>query len=105
MEAVGIDATQKLAVRSARKGGSVVLIGNRAPTAELLFQHIVTREITVYGSCASAGEYRSCLDMIARRAIDVEPLMSAVAPLAEGAQWFERLYQAQEPLMKVVLVT
>jgi L-iditol 2-dehydrogenase len=33
----------------------------------------------------------------------VRPLISAVAPLDEGPQWFERLH-AQEPnLMKVVL--
>jgi threonine dehydrogenase-like Zn-dependent dehydrogenase len=41
--------------------------------------------------------------MIARGAIDVTPLMSAVAPLAEGAAWFERLYNKELGLMKVVL--
>ncbi len=103
-EVVGIDATQKLAVQSLRKGGSCVLVGNREPTGELLFQHIVTREITVYGSCASRGEYPACLDMMACGAIDVAPLISAAAPLAEGAEWFQRLYDAKGPLMKVVLV-
>ena len=41
--------------------------------------------------------------MIARGAIDVKPLMSAVAPLSEGAAWFERLYNKEPGLMKVVL--
>ena len=102
-EVVGIDATQKLAVQCLRKGGACVLVGNREPTGELLFQHIVTREVTVYGSCASKGEYPACLNMMARGIIDVAPLVSATAPLAEGAEWFRRLYQAKEPLMKVVL--
>ena len=36
-------------------------------------------------------------------AIQVKPLISAVAPLADGPQWFERLYAREPNLMKVVL--
>ena len=32
-----------------------------------------------------------------------ETLISAVAPLSEGATWFERLRQAENGLMKVIL--
>jgi threonine dehydrogenase-like Zn-dependent dehydrogenase len=35
--------------------------------------------------------------------IDVAPLLSARAPLAEGPRWFERLYAREAGLMKVVL--
>jgi threonine dehydrogenase-like Zn-dependent dehydrogenase len=63
----------------------------------------VTRELTLYGSCASSGEYPACLDLIARGRIDVDALMSAVAPLAEGAAWFDRLYGKERGLMKVIL--
>jgi len=35
--------------------------------------------------------------------IRVKPLISAIAPLAEGARWFERLYAREPNLMKVVL--
>ena len=55
-------------------------------------------------SCASAGEYPACLDMIARGAIDVDALTSAVVPLSEGAAWFQRLHKGGEGLMKVILV-
>ena len=103
LEAVGIAATVATAVRAVRKGGSVALVGNLAPQVELPLQAVVTREITLYGSCASAGEYPACLEMIARRAIDVDSLTSAVAPLAEGAEWFRRLRQGDEGLLKVIL--
>ena len=36
-------------------------------------------------------------------AIDVDPLISAVAPLSEGADWFNRLYGREPGLMKVIL--
>jgi L-iditol 2-dehydrogenase len=103
VEAVGIPLTVAAAVRSVRKGGSVALVGNLSPQVELALQAVVTREVTLYGSCASAGEYPACLEMIARGTIDVDSLTSAVAPLAEGAEWFRRLRQGDEGLLKVIL--
>jgi L-iditol 2-dehydrogenase len=35
--------------------------------------------------------------------IKVAPLISAVAPLHEGPQWFARLYAHEPNLMKVIL--
>jgi L-iditol 2-dehydrogenase len=102
-EVVGVTDTVQTALASTRKGGSVTLVGNLAPEVELPLQSVVTREITLYGSCASQGEYPACLEMIARGAIDVDALRSATAPLSEGADWFHRLYNGEEGLMKVVL--
>lgn len=102
-EAVGIGATVDLAVRCVRKGGCVSLVGNVAPKVELPLQIVVTRELSLLGSCASAGEYPACLEMLARGAIHAAPLLSAVAPLQEGAPWFERLYAREPGLLKVVL--
>jgi 2-desacetyl-2-hydroxyethyl bacteriochlorophyllide A dehydrogenase len=104
IEAVGITATVQTALASVRKGGVLTVIGNLSPTVELPLQPLVAREITMYGSCASRGDYPACLDMIARGAIDVNPLISAVAPLSEGKAWFQRLYQKEKGLLKVILV-
>jgi L-iditol 2-dehydrogenase len=102
-EAVGIGPTIDLAIRAARKGGTVTLVGNVSPKVELPLQVVVTRELSLLGSCASCGEYPACLDALARGAIRVAPLISAVAPLAEGAAWFERLYRREPGLLKVIL--
>jgi L-iditol 2-dehydrogenase len=102
-EAVGVAETVDLALRSVRKGGTVTLVGNVAHTVQFPLQAAVTRELTVYGSCASRGDYPACLDMLARGALKAAPLLSAVAPLAEGPRWFERLYRKEPGLMKVVL--
>jgi len=103
VEAVGIKSAVQLAVHAVRKGGQVTLVGNLAPKVELPLQAVVTRELTLGGSCASSGEYAGCLEMIARGMIDVDCLRSAVAPLAEGANWFSRLYRGESGLMKVIL--
>ena len=102
-EVVGITPTLKLATQCLRKGGCLTLVGNVSPVTELLLQATVTRELSLHGSCASRGEYPACLDMISRGAVDVDPLISAVAPLAEGASWFERLYRREPGLLKVIL--
>ena len=102
-EAVGITPTISTAIASLRKGGSLTLIGNVSRNVEMPLQEVVTREITFYGSCASSGEYPSCLDMIARGKVDVDMLISATAPLSEGASWFKRLYNKEDSLMKVIL--
>lgn len=102
-EAVGAASTVDIALRSVRKGGSVTLIGNVTPKIDLPLQVVVTREITIHGTCASAGEYPACIDMMARGAIDPKPFLSAVAPLSEGASWFDRLYRKESGLLKVIL--
>ena len=102
-EVVGISTTLEMATQSLRKGGALTLVGNLSPATDLLLQAVVTRELTLYGSCASSGEYAACLDMIARGAINVDALISTIAPLSQGAEWFERLYASEEGLMKVIL--
>jgi threonine dehydrogenase-like Zn-dependent dehydrogenase len=102
-EAVGASAPIKSALSIVRKGGSVTLIGNVSPMIELPLQSVVTRQIRLFGSCAIAGEYPLVLDLMARKKIDVMPLISATAPLSEGPTWFERLYAREPGLLKVVL--
>jgi len=102
-EVVGTTPTVSLAVESVRKGGAVALVGNIRPTVEAPLQSIVTRELTLYGSCASQGEYPRCIELMASGEIDVRPLISACVPLADGPAWFDRLYAGEAGLMKVVL--
>jgi L-iditol 2-dehydrogenase len=102
-EAVGVPATVDLALGCLRKGGAATLIGNVTPKTEFRLQSVVTRELTIHGSCASQGEYPACLDMLARGALHAATLLSATAPLAEGAAWFDRLYRKEPGLLKVVL--
>ncbi|MGA2615076.1 MAG: galactitol-1-phosphate 5-dehydrogenase [Spirochaetia bacterium] len=102
-EAVGITAAVGRAVEAVRMGGRVVLVGNLSPKIELALQSVVTRQVTLLGSCASQGEYPECLDLIARKRVNVDSFISARAPLSEGAAWFDRLYRQEPDLMKVIL--
>jgi L-iditol 2-dehydrogenase len=103
VEVVGNSAALNTAIASLRKGGALTIVGNLAATVDFPLQEVVTRQIRVTGSCSSCGEYPACLDMIARGTINVDALISKVAPLSEGAAWFERLHNQEQGLMKVIL--
>ena len=55
LECVGTGPAVALAVESVRKGATVTLVGNVAPKIEVGLQSIVTRQLRLQGSCASAG--------------------------------------------------
>ncbi len=103
VECVGTKDSVKAAISAVRKGGAVTLVGNVAPVVELPLQEVVTRQIRLQGSCASCGEYPAAIDLMARGIIRVDPLISAVAPLNEGAEWFGKLYRREGNLIKVIL--
>jgi L-iditol 2-dehydrogenase len=102
-EVVGLATTVRAAVECARKGGSVTLVGNAEPTVGLPLQAVVTRQITLIGSCASAGEYPACLELIASGKVNVTDFISAESSLEEAAGWFGRLRSREKGIMKVLV--
>jgi L-iditol 2-dehydrogenase len=102
-EVVGTSASLRTAVHSLRKGGWLAQVGNITPNVELPLQAVVTRQLTLAGSAASCGQYTACLNMLDRGSIQLEPIISAVAPLSQGGTWFDRLYRGEENLLKVIL--
>lgn len=102
-EAVGFGTTVNTAISSVRKGGTVTLVGNIEAQVPLPLQAVVTRQIRLQGSAASAGEYPRAIELMASRQIDVSSLISAVEPLSRGADSFARLYRKEPNLMKIIL--
>lgn len=103
LEAVGRYETIAAAIDCVCKGGTVTLIGNITPEVTLPLQKVVSRQIRLQGTAASAGEYPQAIEWMTSGKIRVKPLITAVAPLDEGPRWFERLYSHEPNLMKVVL--
>lgn len=102
-EVVGSGQTIEWAIQLVRKGGHVILVGNLSPRVEVPLQRIVAGELTLHGSCASAGEYEDALRWMAEGKIVVEPIISATCSLEEAADWMARLYQGVPNMMKVVV--
>jgi len=103
LEAVGLEATVKLGIDITKLGGNLTLIGNVTPLIQVNLQDIVSHELTIRGSCAIAGEYPSCLNLIAQKRFQVKPLISRIVPLEEGQASFDALHHGQADLMKIVI--
>lgn len=103
IEVVGISPTVQNAITIVKKGGTVVLVGNLSPSVEIPLQRVVTKQLKLQGSCAINGEYPEILELISQGKLNVRSILSAEVPLAEGAEWFNRLYNKEKGLLKVIL--
>jgi L-iditol 2-dehydrogenase len=43
------------------------------------------------------------LDLISKGKVNVDTMISAIAPLSEGAVYFDKLYKREQGLLKVIL--
>jgi L-iditol 2-dehydrogenase len=103
IEVVGIAQSVQLGISLLRKGGTITLLGNLSPEVLIPMQAVVTKQLRLQGSCAINGEYPEILELISRGALNMEAILSAEAPLSDGASWFDRLYNKEKGLMKVIL--
>ena len=84
-------------------GGNLTLIGNVTPKLQVNLQEIISREVTIRGSAAIAGEYPACLNLIAQGRLQVTPLTRRMPPLAEGQASFDALHHGAPGRMKTPL--
>jgi L-iditol 2-dehydrogenase len=103
IEVVGIGQSVQLGISLLRKGGTITLLGNLSPEVVIPMQAVVTKQLRLQGSCAINGEYPEILELISRGVLNMEAILSAEAPLSDGASWFDRLYNKEKGLMKVIL--
>lgn len=103
-EAVGISETLNLSIDMVRRGGKVVMVGNRSQKVDFPLQKVVTGEMKLLGSCAIRGEYDQILDLLNSKKLNVDDQVIAVAPLKDGAGWFNKLYNRETDPGKVILV-
>jgi threonine dehydrogenase-like Zn-dependent dehydrogenase len=102
-EAVGLETTVAMSIRLTKLGGNLTLIGNVTPKIQVNLQEIISREVTIRGSAAIAGEYPACLNLIAQGRLQVKSLISRILPLSEGQASFDALHHGEPGLMKILL--
>lgn len=103
-EAVGASATVQQALGALGLGGLCVWVGNSAKMIELDMQAVVTREVEIKGTYAyTHAAFGEALDILAAGRLNLDPLISRVAPMKEGPVLFEALAQGNSELIKVIL--
>ncbi|MFW5686452.1 MAG: zinc-dependent alcohol dehydrogenase [Spirochaetota bacterium] len=102
-EAVGMSAPLNTAIAAVRRGGTVVIVGNLKPDGTIPMQKIVTHQIRLQGSFIAAGEFETVLALLAAGRLSPDLLISEVTDLEHAPRMFERLYNAEPGLLKVIL--
>lgn len=103
-EASGAPAGMNTAIKAARRGGAVVLIGS-LPGGQIpaMANAVMAKELDLLGSFRFSEEFYTAVEMISSGKIDVTCLISAERPLSEAPDAV-RLALDRTKSMKVVLV-
>jgi len=99
VDATGSPRGLQEAFRLVRPRGTVVMKSTFHDPAHLDATKLVVDEITLIGS--RCGEFSTALDLLQKRQIEVQPLLSKVFPLEEGLEAFA--YLERTPCLKVCL--
>lgn len=102
LECAGHPAAIADAIEATAPRGTLVQVGMLGAETTAPLTHVVTRELTYRGTFRFDAEFGPAVDLIARRVIDVRPLISARFGLNQAADAFA-LAQDKGRAMKVLL--
>ena len=106
IEAVGIAPTVQQVMGSLRFGGTAVWIGNNRKMIEMNMQEVVTRELSIYGSFLYGyQEFKEVVGFLNEGKLNVAPLISKEIKLEQAPEYFEKLKNHEDNLIKVVVVS
>ena len=107
IEFAGSESAARQAIQLARRGGRVVLGGATGPGRELKeldLSTIVRGQLDIYGSLANPkGVSGRGLELIARGAVDVKPLITHHFPLREFAEAWATFQERRGGAIRVML--
>ena len=103
-ECVGHERAFATAVRAAGKGGRVVQVGLVPDPIPVNLLQLLSHEKAIIGSSAYVGEFPEAIDLLARGAVRVAPLVTGRVPLARAVRdGLEALLRPEEGHVKLLV--
>lgn len=96
-DAAGAQNTFDDAIHSIRKGGHFVTIANLSERFTIDMIYLITRQLTIHGSCAANGENAEILKLLKEKKIRTDYLVSAKIPMSEAPEFILRIYHNEIP--------
>lgn len=104
IECVGNSAAVNSAITLVKPGGIVVLVGVATDAVPTYTVMAVTKELVVQGAIAyTYGEFKSCIDLIADRKLNVMKFVDDVVPLDGVQKAYERLTNGKDSAIKIIV--
>ncbi len=105
IDAVGTPETALAALALARRGGRVLLYGLRSATMnDFPLGETIFRNLTLFGRTSAPWMWRPALDLVARGAVQLGPMIGEVIDLNDLPAHLNRRREAGGPLKRVVRV-
>jgi threonine dehydrogenase-like Zn-dependent dehydrogenase len=105
VDAVGLAATCRDALRAVRVGGVVSIVGMAAPVVELDMYEVTTNEKTLVGSfCYSAATFEECAEAVAAGEVDAALFVDSVIGLDDAPQTFAELAAHTRSSVKTIVL-
>ncbi|MBI4977251.1 MAG: zinc-binding alcohol dehydrogenase family protein [Spirochaetes bacterium] len=91
IEAAGLPQTFLACIEQACFGGQIILIGNGKK--ETTFNHslLLKKELDVFGSRNSRNDFEPLIELVARGAVDIKPLITDVFPFTSVIEAFRKV--------------
>jgi L-iditol 2-dehydrogenase len=105
IETTGKAAALADAINMARSGGRLLLFGiHTVSEAALPFYQLYYKELAMFNARAAKGEdYNSCIELVQRGALRLEPLVTHLLPLADLQRGIEMIGADVDERLKVIL--
>ena len=104
IEAVGIAATVNQAIKSLKKMGVCLWVGNSAREIEIDMQEIVTSALKIVGTYIyTHTEFGEVIDIMGTGKLTAEKLISKVISLEEAPDVFRDLHEHPDSFVKVII--
>lgn len=104
IECVGNGAAVNSAITMVKPGGIVVLVGVSTNAVETYTVMAVMKELVLQGAIAyTYNEFKSCIDLIANKKIDVMKFVDDIVPLEQVQKAYERLTCGTDSAVKILV--
>ena len=103
IDAAGVSASLKLALELVRPGGQIAKVGWGPQPLDFSLDPLVQKAVTLQGSFShNFPMWEKVIGMLASGQIDLDPILSRVAPLQDWRECFDGMHSGE--LVKAVLV-
>ena len=104
IECVGNTAAVNSAISMVKPGGIVVLVGVATDAVPTYTVMAVMKELVIQGAIAyTYNEFKSCIDLIARKQVDVLKFVDDIVPLERVQEAYVRLTSGTDAAVKILV--
>lgn len=104
VEACGLSETFLACIDSAAFAANIILIGNGKKETTFLHSIILKKELNIFGSRNSyKSDFEDLIDIVAAGKVDIKKMISAVYPMDNASEAFEKLAHNDGSLAKVLV--